>query len=79
MPADSMNRIRALALAIGTALVAATSLLAQGSGAAPRIAPVPEAERSDEQRAIASRFAASGMTNAIATYLHYPTLAPSLR
>jgi alkylhydroperoxidase family enzyme len=52
------------------------TLVAQGS--TPRVAPVPESAWTDEQRAIAAQFASSGMTNAIATYLHYPTLAQAL-
>jgi 4-carboxymuconolactone decarboxylase len=46
--------------------------------AAPRIAPVPEDRRSEEQRAVAARFAPSGMTNAVATYLHHPAMAEAL-
>ena len=53
------------------------ALVAQGPGA-PRVGPVPESQWTGEQRAIAAQFASSGMTNAIATYLHYPTLAQSL-
>jgi alkylhydroperoxidase family enzyme len=54
-----------------------TALGAQGSGA-PRIAPVPASEQTEEQRRIVAQFASSGMTNAIATYLHYPPLAQAL-
>jgi len=43
--------------------------------AAPRIAAVAEAQRSEEQRALAARFAPSGMPNAVATYLNHPALA----
>ena len=73
-----MNGTKALVLSMGAALVAATSLIAQAPDAAPRLGPVPESQRTDEQRAIASQFAASGMTNAIGTYLHVPALAQSL-
>jgi 4-carboxymuconolactone decarboxylase len=55
----------------------AATLFAQGPGG-PRVGPVPESSWTDEQRAIAAQFAPSGMTNAIATYLHYPTLAQAL-
>ena len=58
-------------------LVFFVALAAQGSDA-PRVGPVPESPRSDEQRAIAAQFASSGMTNAIGTYLHYPALAQAL-
>lgn len=54
-----------------------TMALAQAPDA-PRVRPVPESERTEEQRAIATQFASSGMTNAIGTYLHSPGLAQSL-
>ena len=44
----------------------------------PRVGAVPESSWTDEQRAIAAQFASSGMTTAIATYLHFPTLAQAL-
>jgi alkylhydroperoxidase family enzyme len=44
----------------------------------PRIAPVAESQRSAEQRALASRFAPSGMPNAVATYLNHPVLAEQI-
>jgi len=53
------------------------TLVAQAPDA-PRAGPVPESSWTDEQRAIVAQFASSGMTNAIATYLHYPTLAQAL-
>jgi alkylhydroperoxidase family enzyme len=46
--------------------------------AAPRVAPVPAAERSAEQREIAARFASLGMANAVGTYLRYPALATAI-
>ena len=62
---------------VGASLVAIATLVVQiSSGAAgPRMAPVPENQRTDEQRAIAAKFASSGMPNAVATYLNYPALA----
>ena len=45
---------------------------------APRIGPVPDASRDTQQQAIAERFASSGMTNAVATYLAHPALAEAL-
>src|SRR5262245_47954166 len=59
------------------AIILAALFLAQAPDR-PRVGPVPDAEWTDEQRAIAAQFASSGMTNAIATYLHYPTLAQAL-
>jgi len=64
-------------LAAATGLFAA-ALLAYAANAAPRIAAVPEAQRSAEQRALAERFAPSGMTNAVATYLQHPALAEAV-
>jgi 4-carboxymuconolactone decarboxylase len=52
--------------------------LAAQPGSAPRIAAVPENQRSSEQQAIATQFAPSGMSNAAATYMHYPALAQAL-
>jgi alkylhydroperoxidase family enzyme len=42
---------------------------------ATRIRPVPDAQRTDEQKAIAAEFAASEMANAVGTLLTYPALA----
>jgi len=42
---------------------------------APRIAPVPEAQRTDEQKALMAQAVPASMTNAIGTYLHYPAIA----
>jgi alkylhydroperoxidase family enzyme len=41
----------------------------------PRMSPVPDAQRTDEQKAIAAEFAASDMANAVGTLLTYPALA----
>ena len=46
--------------------------------AAPRVEPVPDASRDAQQQAIAERFASSGMTNAVATYLVHPALAEAV-
>lgn len=46
--------------------------------AAPRVAAVAAAQQSGEQRAIVAQFAASGMTNAVATYLQHPALAKAI-
>jgi alkylhydroperoxidase family enzyme len=56
-------------------LVATLIVQAPSHAAGPRIAPIPEDRRSAEQRALAERFAASSMPNAVATYLHHPLLA----
>ena len=57
-------------------LILLTTLIPQSaSHAGSRIAPVPENQRTGEQRSIAARFAADGIPNAVATYLNHPSLA----
>src|SRR5438046_6744361 len=56
-------------------LVAALVVQVPSGAAGPRVAPVPENQRTDEQRSIAAKFASSGMPNAVATYLNHPALA----
>jgi alkylhydroperoxidase family enzyme len=58
-------------------IVLVTTLIAQAPShaAGPRIAPVPESQRSAEQKALAERFASSAIPNAVATYLNHPLLA----
>jgi 4-carboxymuconolactone decarboxylase len=59
-----------------TALALAAALAPQRAPhAGPRIAPVAASEQTVEQRALAERFASSGMPNAVATYLNHPALA----
>jgi len=62
---------------ICASLVLSTILVVQvpSRAAGPRIAPVPEAQRSTEQQSLAARLASSGMRNAIGTYLNHPVLA----
>ena len=61
----------------GASLVLTMSVILQipSHAAGPRIAPVPENQRSSEQQSIAARFASTGMPNAVATYLNHPALA----
>jgi alkylhydroperoxidase family enzyme len=48
-------------------------------GAEPRIAPVPESEWTDAQRAIVARFGPAGRaTNALRVYLRHPVLAENI-
>lgn len=56
-------------------LVATLIAQAPSHAAGPRIAPIPENQRSAEQKALAERFASSAIANAVATYLHHPLLA----
>jgi alkylhydroperoxidase family enzyme len=58
-------------------IVLVTTLIAQAPShaAGPRIAPVPESQRSAEQKALAERFASSAIPNAVATYLNHQLLA----
>jgi len=71
-----MKKIAAMAMGACSALIV-TTLVAQGP-AAPRVGPVPDAQRSEEQRSIAAEFASTGMLNAVATYLHHPALGQAL-
>jgi alkylhydroperoxidase family enzyme len=58
-------------------IVLVATLVAQApfQAAGPRIAPVPEPQRSAEQKALAEKFASSAIPNAVATYLNHPLLA----
>jgi len=51
------------------------SFVSAQSASGPRIPPVPDAQRTDEQKAIAAEFAANEMANAVGTLLTYPSLA----
>jgi alkylhydroperoxidase family enzyme len=48
---------------------------ALGAQTGARMSPVPDAQRTDEQKAIAAEFAANEMPNAVGTLLTYPVLA----
>ena len=56
-------------------LVATLVAQAPSHAAGSRIAPIPESQRSADQKALAERFASSAIPNAVATYLHHPLLA----
>jgi alkylhydroperoxidase family enzyme len=56
-------------------LVATLIAQAPSQAAGPRMAPIPENQRSAEQKALAERFASSAIPNAVATYLNHPLLA----
>ena len=58
-------------------LVLTTSVIVQipSRAAGPRIAPVPENQRSSEQQSVAAKFASTEMPNAVATYLNHSALA----
>src|SRR6185369_8281172 len=68
--------LRLSGLRVAAAL--ALAVVALTTEAAPRVAPVPEAERSAEQRELAARFESLGMANAVGTYLRYPALAAAI-
>ena len=67
-------RITRLACA---AVLAAMAVIAQkpSQAAGPRVAPVPEQQRTPEQQALVLKFANAGLANAVATYVHHPSLA----
>jgi alkylhydroperoxidase family enzyme len=56
-------------------LLVPTIVNAQGAPAGPRMTPVPDGQRTDEQRTIVTEFAPAGMSNAVGTLLAYPVLA----
>ncbi len=56
----------------------AALLVSTTTHAAPRVSPLPQAERSTEQRELAAAFASLGMANAVGTYLKYPALAAAI-
>jgi len=60
---------------VSIVLVATLIAQALSHAAGPRIAPVPENQRSAEQKALSERFASSAIPNAVATYLNHPSLA----
>lgn len=68
-----MNRLNSmvglLAMAVASAAFAAE----------PRVAPVPESQWTDAQRALVTRFGPGGhATNALRVYLHHPVLAENI-
>jgi alkylhydroperoxidase family enzyme len=87
MSEDEMNRdsrthvtgTRRRVIAGATAALIAATVSAttaqQPPGTSPRVGPVAEAERTDEQKTIAAQAAELGMPNAVGTYLHYPAVA----
>jgi alkylhydroperoxidase family enzyme len=66
---------RALALLAG---VLAIGLVHGPAAAAPRVPPLPQNERSAEQRTLASELDALGTTNAVGTYLRHAKLAANI-
>jgi alkylhydroperoxidase family enzyme len=64
---------------VGVLLAPAALVAALGAQArpvqGPRLAPVPESQRTAEQKAIAEQYGPLGMPNLVATYLHYPQLS----
>ena len=60
---------------LAVALVASlTTITAQVRFPAARVPPVADTQRTDEQKALIAQ-APANMTNAVATYLHYPAIA----
>jgi 4-carboxymuconolactone decarboxylase len=72
VPPRLMRSLAACALVV-------LALHAAVEGADPRIAPVPEGEWTDAQRAIVARFGPGGRpTNALRVYLRHPVLAENI-
>ena len=70
--------VHAARASFAIAMVVCVALVRGGADAAPRVPPVPQAERSAEQRAIAVEFDALGTPNAVAAYLRHPKLAANI-
>jgi len=66
---------RPVACSVWVALALLVTLSAQNRPPGPRIAAVPEAQRTPEQKTMAEQYASLGMPNFLATYLNYPQLA----
>lgn len=65
----------AIAGSVCMSLALLVALSAQNRPPGPRIAPLPEGQRSPEQKTMAEQYASLGMPNFLATYLNYPQLA----
>ncbi len=73
---SSARRIHGPALLVFVSAAIAATLGAQTRPSpAPRIAPVPDSQRTAEQKTIAEQYASLGMPNLVATYVNYPPLA----
>jgi alkylhydroperoxidase family enzyme len=60
-------------------VVLVVALASAVSGAEPRLAPVPESQWTEAQRALVARFGRDGRaTNALRVYLHHPVLAENI-
>ena len=62
-------------LSASLVLTASVILQVPSRAAGPRMAPVPENQRSSEQQSVAATFASADMPNAVATYLNHSALA----
>jgi 4-carboxymuconolactone decarboxylase len=62
---------------VHASLVLTTTLFLQiqPDAVGPRIAPVPENQRTSEQQSVSAKFVSADMPNAVATYLNHPALA----
>jgi 4-carboxymuconolactone decarboxylase len=61
------------------AAMAVLLLQVHGSGVQPRIAPVPDSQWTEDQRALAAKFGDAGVpSNDLRTYLHHPVLAKNI-
>jgi alkylhydroperoxidase family enzyme len=74
---NSRRRLSLACLACAS-LATVAALGAQGGSKGARIAPVPENQRTDEQKAIAAQFTSAAMPNFVGTLLNYPALAKGM-
>ena len=71
-------RIQVWSVAMAAVAASIVTVVAQGPAAPPRVPPLPEAQRTDEQKALIAQAVPATMTNAVATYLQYPVMAQLL-
>jgi 4-carboxymuconolactone decarboxylase len=73
-----LKPLRSTICLLCTTLGLVVALGAQTRPSSPRIAAVPESQRTAEQKTMAEQYASLGMPNFLATYLNYPQLAPMM-
>jgi hypothetical protein len=77
----AVRRSRTHGLRLGACVGVVSAALATALGAqarpstGPRLVPVPEGQRTAEQKTLVEQYASLGMPNLAGTYLHYPQLS----
>ncbi len=73
-----MSRIRKIGIVYVSIMLLASLSAQSPPPVAPRIAPVPENQRTAEQQTIAAQVASAGMPNALAILLNHPVVAQAV-